>query len=384
MLFRLILALLWAKGLNMPSRNSASLYGISRENSSRHSRNLWGKNQFNSTFPLSLCLFMRDNEMQPVCLVVQGEELAARENHWKMSEVIGEAALSPFYQFECVFEPYAHLSRNKVDKIDLVVAIQERHHTALEVKLTVVPDVTTARLDENEWAPEMVMRPVSSAYAMMGVATSLRKKENGVHRTEVLNSLRPAYNKISEWNNKVEVEQNLESLTDALSNALQVASEVENPFLVQPIWRTKGQSLDLCEECFDVFVWSDVAIMKLPIHQVQKRSRSGRPMREIARHVRALYQVLTQGDFDYQGIYKGMSMESQTDKSFSIAGKDIRKFMNHARLNQPSVSRSVVRELILNGGQHQLKPERRFDAAVLWDMLPRRKTVQTYAENSLG
>ncbi len=363
----------------MPSAKSASLYGISKDNSSRQHANLWGKNQFNSTFPLSLCLYMRDQNLRPVCLVVKDEEITAHDDHWDMDEVIGISELRPFYQFESVFEPYAKLSRNEVDKIDLVVAIQERHSAALEVKLTVVPDSTTVRSSENECAPELVMRPVSSAYAMMGVATSLRNKENKDLRDNVIELLRAAYNKVSDWNNEVEIKQNIPSLTDALLNALHIAAEIQQPFLVQPIWRTKGQSLDLCEECFDVFVWSDVAIMKLPTYQVRKNKESSRPMREVARHVRALYDVLATGDFDYQGIYKGMSMKSQTDKSFSITGKEIRKFMGHSRLAHPSVSRSKLRELILNGGQHHLQPERRFDAAVLWNMVPRRKSIQRYA-----
>ncbi len=325
---------------------------------------------------------MRDHGLRPVCLVVRGEEISAHDDHWDMAEVIGESKTRPFYKFESVFEPYSSLSRNEVDKIDLVVASQDRHRIALEVKLTVVPDITTARSNESEWAPELVMRPVSSAYAMMGVATTLRKTQNSHHREKVIELLRPAYNKISDWNNEVEIKQNIRSLENALLNTLHVAAEIQRPFLIQPIWRTEGQSLDLCEECFDVFVWSDVAIMKLPTYQLQKNPKSGRPMREVARHVRALYDVLATGDFDYQNIYKGMSMKSQTDKSFSVSGKEIRKFMSHLRLKSPLISRSKLRELILNGGQNQLKPERRFDAAVLWHMLPRRKSIQRYASTS--
>ena len=50
----------------MPHSNIPSLYGLNENNSSRVGADLWGKNQFNSTFPLSLCLYMRDNDIAPV------------------------------------------------------------------------------------------------------------------------------------------------------------------------------------------------------------------------------------------------------------------------------------------------------------------------------
>ncbi len=53
----------------MPSSSSVSLYGITPSNSNRHGADLWGKNQFNSTFPLALCLYMRDSNIPPVAVI---------------------------------------------------------------------------------------------------------------------------------------------------------------------------------------------------------------------------------------------------------------------------------------------------------------------------
>ena len=46
----------------------ARLYGI--DNSNRENEDLWGKNQFNTTFPTSLACYMRDRDIPAVYLYV--------------------------------------------------------------------------------------------------------------------------------------------------------------------------------------------------------------------------------------------------------------------------------------------------------------------------
>ncbi|GEM_PF-1717684 len=81
----------------MPSDSSApSLYGISESNSSRSGAALWGKNQFNSTFPLSLSLYMRDKGIKPVAVAYSNGKIATSDKRWKMSEIVGPASASPY------------------------------------------------------------------------------------------------------------------------------------------------------------------------------------------------------------------------------------------------------------------------------------------------
>ena len=351
----------------MPSENEPGLYGLTEGNSSRHGDDLWGKNEFNSTFPLSLCLLMRDRGIAPVSVIAQnGVVKATEESTWSMAEITGEADDEPFYHFETAFDPYAQLSQNVSDRIDLVVEINGEHRTPLEVKLTVVPDSGTATRPEHEWAPELVVRPVTSAYAMMGVATRLLTRAD--ERNEAKSILRGVCNNISQWNNKTEIEQNAQQLHQALGAILRLVERFQHPFLLQPIWRTKGQSLELCQNCFDVFVWSDVAVMRIPVQEYSARGSNRirtRFLREIARHVRALYEVLTAGDYNYEGIYKGMGLGIQTDRAFAVSGLKSQKYLAHSRLQEPALSREALRNIILNGGEEKLKPERRFDAAVV-------------------
>ncbi len=311
---------------------------------------------------------MRDNQHFPICVVSQEGEIITDDQLWDMSEVIGYASQDLHFSFEEKFNPYVSLSRNATDKIDLVVSVDGTQSIPLEIKLTVVPDSATAQKSEKYWAPEIVVRPVSSAYAMMGVANSLMRPEHINLKEQVVEALKKSYNKISDWSNASELLQNSTSLIDALSIALNIAENIQKPFLVQPIWRTKGQSLRLCDSCFDVFIWSDVAVMKVPVDESENRSiatKVSRPLREVARFVRSLYDLLVTGDYDYTGIYKGMSLGRQTDKSYALSGQKSVKYLQHSRLHYPLLTRDVLRELILNHGELKLKPERRFDAAVL-------------------
>ncbi|MCY4226738.1 MAG: HindVP family restriction endonuclease [Gammaproteobacteria bacterium] len=112
----------------MPPQDSApSLHGITSANSSRSGTSLWGKNQFNSTFPLALCLYMRDNDLSPVSIVSRGDRILAEDRTWSMAEIVGDSSRKPYYHFEKTYDPYAKLSRNEVDKIDLVVSLGGRH-----------------------------------------------------------------------------------------------------------------------------------------------------------------------------------------------------------------------------------------------------------------
>lgn len=357
----------------MPSPDSPSLYGITDANSTRTGASLWGKNQFNSMFPLAWCLYMRDKGLAPVAVIEDNGAVTTEDGRWQMTDVIGPS--SSRYLLETAFDPYSSYVRGAFDKIDLVVSLDGDHLRPLEVKLTVVPDSSTVAENENRWSAEMVMRPVSSAYAMMNVATSL--KTDSDTRDRVMSYLREGYNSVSNWANPTEIEKHAGSLRAALGGALSAVAEqgLQRPFLVQPFWRTVGQSFELATSCFDVFVWSDVAVMRVPVDQSSDDGKVQRPTREVARHVRALYDLLSQGDYDYAGVYKGMPLGHQTDKSFSLGGRSSIRYLNHKHLRRPRLPRSVLTKLITGGGERELKPERRFDAAVVAYMIQQAESV---------
>ena len=349
----------------MSPADAPRLYGLTGNNCNRTGQALWGKNQFNSTFPLALCLYMRDKGIGPIAVTAEKGGTQATEGTWKMADVIGEASSQPFYEFESSFKGYSEFSRNQKDKIDLVVSCGGKEIRPLEVKLTVVPDAGTSKKDKELWAPELVLRPVTSAYAMMGVAKSLSKEKNRNLKTAIVKILRKVYNLLSSSWNEAAVMRYENEICSALNETIVIAKDLQTPFLIQPTWRTQGQSFALAGNCFDVFVWSDIAIMQIPIleHKNSGGKRITRGLREIARHVRALYDILQTGDYDYVGIYKGMPLGKLTDRAFALSGAQSIRYLQHQRLMTPILHCDALAELILGAGENKLKPERRFDAA---------------------
>ena len=283
-----------------------------------------------------------------------------------MTDVVGGPNGDIYYSFETSFEPFSAYSRNKVDKIDLVVSVDGKPAWPLEIKLTVVPDSATSKKKKENWAPEIVIRPVSSAHAMMSIANSLLKHKNTQLKDKVFKAIKPAYNGVTDWENASEVLQSARQIHSALRDALRISEPVQRPFLMQPMWHTVGQSSELAQQCFDVFVWSDVAVLGAPMLAYDPDSRRPvtRAFREVARHVRSLCDILQGGDYDYTGIYKRMSHGNQTDKAFAMGGNQSIEFLKHKRLRSPILPLKALYDLVISGGEAELKPERRFDAAV--------------------
>jgi hypothetical protein len=61
-----------------------------------------------------------------------------------------------------------------------------------------------------------------------------------------------------------------------------------------------------------------------------------------------------------------MALGNQTDKEFSASGAVTNQYMKHPRLTVPKVHKSALAQIILNGGELQLSPERRFDATIFF------------------
>ena len=355
----------------MPQNLDASgLYGITGDNSNRSGEDFWSSGKLNSALALSLCLYMRDADIPGVPVMMKGGKIGVTRGRADMGTIFGRKDQNPSYEFEKSFAPYERFSsdRSGVDKIDLVVSLNGSPHSAFEMKATVVPDHSTASDKAKDQAPEIVIRPVSSAYAMMRLALTLLHPEYHALRHRVLAELSAAYGTISNWENEEEISRESGSLRESLRTVLGESDIIQRPFLIQSIWKTKGMSLDLCDNCFDIFVWSDVAVMGIPLeeHDEEKGRRSlvSRTLRETARHVRSLHDILRNGHYDYSRIFKGMALGNQTDKSFSINGRRSIKYLSCKRLIQPALCSSVIEDIILDGSLALLRPERRLDTAL--------------------
>lgn len=356
------------------AKSEPSLYGLNISNSNRSGNDLWGKNQFNATFPIALCIKMRDDGVSPVYVHVNDQgRIVALDQLISMSDVV-ESSGQGYYEFESSYPPYGKYSLGN-ESIDVVVSRRFGKNgnliptRPLEIKLTVVPDSSTSTEAPELWGPELVIRPISSAYAMLGIASAVMSEGNEHYLQEVKTVLRSCCQTIErdDWTNVTAIRKNSHLLTTALHEVVSIVRPLQSPFLVNTIWKTRGQSPVLAESCLDVFLWSDLSIVQIPLEQVSglENARMTRSLREIARHVNALYSICTTGSFIYSDTYGGMSLSLQTDKSFSISGKVTRNFLAHERLRKPHYSNTMISEIILNRGEEMLRPERRLDASLV-------------------
>ncbi len=383
-----------------------SLYGIKKSN--RTGIHLWGKNQFNSTFPAALACWMRDQELKPVYISLNADlKTQVSDEKLTFDDVFNSTAPTEDldFHFETVYEPYKPYDFDKLDHIDLVVKQDKKFLRPLEVKLTVLPDnATEKRIDQASWGAELVIRPDSTSYAALGIYHSLKSKSAAIKK--ILESAE----KISDWGNEAEILNHRHLIIETLDIFQSKYCSFQKPFLMQPIWKTLGKSPELDDNAFDIFVWSDMALCRLIIDQAKneliaeekkleeleiKASKTGTPisrksmkpekvsryLRASARLLRCLYDLFTKGKTHINRIFRGMSLGNQTDKECSMNGGVTNAYMKHPRLRKPIISKETLAKLIIGGGEKLLSPERRFDATIYFTAAHLFEALETNVEN---
>jgi hypothetical protein len=309
---------------------------------------------------------MRDHGVNAVYLTLQ-EDLTIRAEEIPIATLFNTERPNDQleFNFETRYEPYQPYALDDIGGIDLTV----RHHgdqadtkwrRALEVKLTVVPDNTTCNRPEADWSPELVIRPASTKYCALGVYHNCRP-----HRAAIRDIFQNVCGNFQLWDSMHEVRDKRIALLEALTNFQRTFRGSQQPFLIQPIWKTEGKSPSLSPRAFDLFVWSDFALCRTFID----KSLGGvgdvdRYMRASARLARVLYVLSTEERASLTRIYTEMAYGLQTDKEFALPGLATRAYLDTPRRVTPALPREVVTEIILNGGERLLSPERRFDATI--------------------
>lgn len=338
-----------------------NLYGITKSN--RTGIDLWGKNQFNSTFPASLACYMRDKEIPAIYLSIN-EKLEVIATEISIDEVFNTKAKNTelTFDFETKFENYQKFAFDDIKGIDLVISDTNKQLRALEVKLTVIPDNSTCSQQEKDWGSEIVIRPATTSYSALGIAYSC---ENNFQRIREI--FEPVCSTIQHWDSKIEIDSKRTQILGALNTFQKEYREKQKPFLIQPIWKTKGKSPILDENAFDLFIWSDFAICRPFIDRSMEGTGDiNRYMRSSARLTRILYEISTSHKTNIQRIYTEMAFGLQSDKEFALSGKVTRHYMNHKRRTNPILQPDVLKDIILNGGEKLLSPERRFDQTIYY------------------
>ena len=340
------------------------LYGI--ENSNRAKKDFWGKNQFNSSFPVALACYMRDKAINPVYISLSKDfEIINTEISFDEVFCTSLSNKDLNFCFESKFEPYQIYSREDIGGIDLVVRdIKGNFLTPLEIKLTVIPDHSTVNDNELNWGSELVIRPATTKYAALGIVQSIQTRLEDVREI-----FEPVCADIQHWSNKHEIADKTPFLISALNTFEKDFIDYQKPLLMQPIWKTKGQSPILDDNAFDIFIWSDFALSRLFIDSAKgDPTRITRATRGTARLARILYEISTQRKTNIYQIYTEMAFGHQTDKEFAMNGSITRNYMKSTRRHTPIIKKECLSELILGGGERLLSPERRFDQTVYFTL----------------
>lgn len=362
------------------------LYGFTSTNSSHTMDKLWSKNIFNSTFPVALACFMRDNGIRAKYIVLR-EDLQTEVVEISIEDLFCAQGLSPceiFFDFESIYEPYGELvpperPLTKKDKIDLVVRkMADKSPLApLEIKLTVVPDKATARKSAESQGSEIVCRPVTTKYCALGIFEQLSPDE----RYEVSELLHGSYTAVNDWNHPDNLDDAGRYLADLKSGFDEFESRFftkQKPLIMQPIWRTEGQSPIIEKDnAFDIFVWSDYAYTRLFLERSFIETKKGK--KELTRMARCMIRVAgylhdagraRNNKADINEIFSKYTATKQSDKDLSASALVTKSFMTKNAnpigncLLKPRVPRVQLKKIIINGGQKKLLPERRLDQSI--------------------
>lgn len=355
----------------MSKKETGSLYGLT--NTSRKGKDLWGKNQFNSAFPAALACYMRDHNHGAIYVKLT-ENFKTECVVTSIDEVFGTKLPTDklYFDFETRYEPYNDLVDHPLERVDLVIkkAIEGENRKgekiispgecvqALEVKLTVIPDNATCENPPDQWFPEMVIRPATTMYCAMSIASRITQEEaKGIFYS--------VGRDVREWGNLTEATQLLPKVIEALDKFQDTFKDRQHPLILQPIWRTQGKKPLLDDNAFDIFVWSDYALMRVITDLVKRNPTSlSRYARSALRLTRYLFEYSRAGVAHINNIYAGMTYDQQSDKEFALNGKITQLYMNHPRMQAPIIGKEAVRHIILHGGEEHLSPERRLDQTI--------------------
>lgn len=344
-----------------------ALFGLEQSNRDFAQKKYWGKNQFNSSFPAALACYMGIQGF-PLVYLKLNPNLTITHHQITTADLFGLPVLSSdlYFAFETAYLPYNLFIMGDVPRVDLVtmnIANTPLPLYPLEIKLTALPDEQTYMLDEKQYGCELVIRPDTIIYLVLSLATIYRYERERLHQI-----LHPVCQNIHDWEDPLQMLNASSDLKNALNKLLSYRLEQQAPLLLQPIWKTKGKSATLADQCLDMFVWSNFAFTRLFVESINYH----KPHRRISRQERTLfwvskmlYQFAQTGQFEAHEIIDNLTYNTKNDKAFSVGGRVTHPYMASPQLTTPRVSKEALPEIILGGGQDFLSPERRLDAIIM-------------------
>jgi hypothetical protein len=335
-----------------------SLFGIKNSNRDFSLKDSWGKNQFNSSFPASLCCYMAGKGQKSNWIFLKKGKIELGEIDFKEVFCCEPLDEDLFFAFETPFSPFQKYLIGNIPRTDLVTQSLSKRSclSAIEIKLTALPDHTTCELNESEYGSELVVRPDTICYLACFLV------ENSGQELKKL--FEKGFSGVR-WSNAASVSRIISEIICILEEVAIRAEGNQTPFLVQPIWKTIGKSQKLADFCLDVFTWSSAAFLKF-ILEISERENDSDHINRQSRTVVWIYLLLSdlikKTKVNFEAIIDQNAYNTRNDKAFAVSGVISNKYMRCKRLEKPLVNKNEIKSIILGGGQNLLSPERRFDA----------------------
>ena len=343
-----------------------SLFGINNSNRDFSNKSSWGKNQFNSSFPVALACYMSHKNIDPIYLIIDNQ-LQIDHSKVTVASIFGlnYSSADLFFAFERDYIPYQDIVLGTLPRIDLVTINKANQNSCLrglEIKLTALPDNTTCELSEDQYGSEIVVRPPTIVYLAISIAKAYQENRHLLH-----NYLYPICHKIQDWTSPRIVLDFMPEIINAIDSALISCISSQFPLIMQPIWKTEGKSAQLAENCLDIFMWSNLAFTRLFIDAAKAEVKSNKMTRHkrcVVWVTKMLYDFAQTGKINHEATIDEMSLNTKNDKAFALSGTRTHKYMNSQALTNPRIKKDEIKHIILGNGERLLSPERRFDAII--------------------
>lgn len=239
------------------------LFAQDHNNSSRDftKADSWGKNQFNSSFPASLVAYMGSRGINPVYIKTDAANDIVHDSI-SPTELyrIDPLSENAFYAYETGFPAYDKFYTGDREKIDLVMIDSESNTPliGLEVKLVAIPDNTTRNKTEDKYGCEIVVRSPTINFIACSICQSFPGSEGKAKLKQLLGDIH-----INHWDEIYDVLPRYNDIRDAIMRISTYLSDKQTPLIINPIWKTiKGKPI-LADDCLDVFVWSNLAVIQM-------------------------------------------------------------------------------------------------------------------------
>lgn len=340
-----------------------SLFGIKNSNRDFSKKEAWGKNQFNSSFPIALVAYMERKNLKCVYIKTNSSN-EIYHTQISQKELFGLSALDDniFYAFESIYTPFQKFYKGYIPRIDLVTQDFSTNDClkGLEIKLTALPDNSTCELMEDKYSCEIVVRPDTISYLACTIAEYFFAGERRKRLKEFFCDIEHF-----DWTNEKLILNNYQKLLSIIDKISKVCCGIQTPLIVQPIWKTKGKSSILSDNCLDVFVWSNLSLIHLFVTNTEYLpTHIGRKERTLIWLIKMLYDFSSFGYFNASEIIDMFSFNTKNDKAFSVSGSVTYQFLKSIELLTPRITKNEIKNIICGGGQNLLSPERRFDAII--------------------